>query len=97
MRKRRIDPYPPNVKRVPLFIAGKQFSIRMPLEVWKRMKYIEINTGKHLMPQMFELVSRHYGTDNDEEEIYTQLQQINASEFVCRLLAKHLKIPIEKS
>ena len=95
MRKRRIDPYPPNVKRVPLFVDGKQFSIRMPLEVWKRMKYIEINTGKHLIPQMFELVARHYGTDN-EEEIYAHLQKINASELVCRLLAKHLKIPTER-
>jgi hypothetical protein len=94
MRKSRTDPYPPKVKRVPLFVAGKQLSIHMPQEVWKQMKYIEINTGKHLIPQMFELVAEHYGTD-DEEEIYDNLKAINASEFVCRLLAKHLKIPVE--
>lgn len=75
-------------KRIPLYIAGKQPSIRVPFSIWKLMKHNEIDNNESLNKLMIRLLEAHYST-TDHNVIYTNLQAQNTNVLINQLLAQH--------
>jgi|GEM_PF-6432330 hypothetical protein len=80
---------PDEIKRIPLYIASKQSSVRVPLDIWKKMKYNEIDTGESLNTLMIKLLVQHFETP-DQVIIFEGLQAVNANELINELLIKYL-------
>lgn len=79
---------PEELKRIPLYIADKQPSVRVPVDIWKKMKYNEIDNSESLNGLMIRLLSEHFATA-DQVEIYNQMQAVNANELINTLLTKY--------
>lgn len=79
---------PEEIKRIPLYIADKQSSIRVPVGTWKKMKYNEIENGESLNGLMIRLLNEHYGTTN-QAKTYESLKDANANELINSLLNKY--------
>ena len=78
------------LKRIPLYIADKQPSVRVPVDLWRKMKHNEIETGEGLSKLMNRLLSEHYAT-TDQVEIFNNIQAVNANELINNLLTKYFE------
>ena len=81
---------PTDIKRIPLYIIDKQPSVRVPVQIWKKMKHNEIDTGESLNKLMLRLLSDHFAT-SDQVEIYNQLQAVNTNELINQLLIRYFE------